>query len=122
MAAKITLLVDRLPEDAKMPKQAREIMEYLISNDKITVGEPVDQKDLLANLDYHQDDNKILSTTPKQPISRIFQFYRKSLCDAGYLGYERVTVAKEPKAKKEAADGDQPRRKKKADVSEEAAA
>lgn len=122
MAANITLLVDSLPEDAKMPKQAREIMEYLIANDKIQKDVPVDQKDLLANLDYHQDDNKILSVTPKQPISRIFQFYRKSLCDAGFLGYERITVARAPKEKKEGGEP-QARRKKKADeATEEAAA
>ena len=121
MAANITLKVSEIGEDIKLPKQAREIVDYLIGN--MTVGEPVDQKSLMENLDFHQDDNKILSTTPKQPISRIFQFYRKRLADEGILEYERVKA--EPKAKKEKSEGGEApaRRKKKPEAeSEEAAA
>ena len=121
MAANVTLKITSIPEDMKLPKQAREILEYMINNPDIPKGEPMDQKDLMANLDFHQEDNQVLSVTPKQPISRIFQFYRKRLTDAGILEYERMKA--EPKAKKEKVEGEAPaRRKKKADVEEEAAA
>lgn len=85
-------------EDIKkleLPKQAKEILAWWFGN--YGVGKEVDQKDVFKDLDSHQEDNTVLSVTPKQPISRIFQFYRKRLGDENIVTINKVA---EPKAAK----------------------
>jgi hypothetical protein len=122
MVAMVALLKKEVPEDVKLPKQAREIHEYLSKN--LEVGKKVDQKDLAEALDAHQEDNAILSTTPKQPISRIFAFYRARFVEAELMSYERISVAK-PKKAKDDGEGDTaeaPASRRKTKPAEEAAA
>jgi len=122
MAAKVALLLKEIPEGVKLPKQAAEIHAYLATN--LEVGKVVDQKDLAEALDAHQEDNEVLSTTPKQPISRIFAFYRARYVEAGIMSYERVSVAKPKKAKEdgETGEAEAPASRRKTKPAEEAAA
>lgn len=104
MGMKIKLLntdVEALKK-IKLPKQASEILVYMAGafGDK-----EVDQKDLFTDLDSHLEDNKVLSVTPKQPISRIFQFYRKRLADEGIISMTKTETEKPAKAEGEAANG-----------------
>lgn len=71
------------------PKQAKEILRWMLR--EYGINTPVDQKELFIALDSHQNDNSIHSATPKQPISRIFQFYRKPLADAGIITRDKQT-------------------------------
>lgn len=119
MAARIALLKKVIPDDVKLPKQAREIHEYLAKN--LEVDKVVDQKDLGEALDAHQEDNTILSVTPKQPISRIFAFYRGKYVEAGLMSYERVSVAK-PKKEDNSGENAAPTSRRKVKPGEEAAA
>lgn len=102
MGLKIKMLKTDVEEikKVKLPKQAVEILAYMAGQ----FGEnTVDQKDLFADLDSHLEDNKVLSVTPKQPISRIFQFYRKRLGDEGFISIEKTESEK--KATEDKAEG-----------------
>jgi hypothetical protein len=112
---------EEVRKSIKLPKQAVEILAWA----ETEYGEnAVDQRDLFETLDSHLTDNKVLSVSPKQPISRIFQFYRKRLADEGLIEIEKEASpekpAKEPKAPKEASTGKSRRRKDDA-ISETAA-
>lgn len=101
MGMKIKLLKTDVEElkKIKLPKQASEILVWMAGE----YGEnTVDQKDLFEALDSHLEDNKVLSVTPKQPISRIFQFYRKRLGDEGIIQIEKTEAEKKVKAEGEA--------------------
>lgn len=101
MGLKIKMLKTDVEEikKVKLPKQAVEILVYMAGQ----FGEnTVDQKDLFADLDSHLEDNKVLSVTPKQPISRIFQFYRKRLGDEGFISVEKTEAEKKAPAEGEA--------------------
>jgi hypothetical protein len=84
---------------AELPKQAKEILTYWLKTHG--VGQEVKQDELFKDLDSHQEDNQVLSVTPKQPISRIMQFYRKRLSEEGFI---TVTKSEEP-VKAESAEG-----------------
>lgn len=89
---------DEARKAVKLPKQAVEILAWA----ETEYGEnAVDQKDLFETLDSHLTDNKVLSVSPKQPISRIFQFYRKRLADEGLITIEKTDEPKAAKAPKE---------------------
>jgi hypothetical protein len=93
MGLKIKMLKTDVEElkKIKLPKQATEILVWMAGE----YGEnTVDQKDLFEALDSHLEDNKVLSVTPKQPISRIFQFYRKRLADEGIISTEKTEAEK----------------------------
>ena len=94
-------------KDAKLQKQATEILKWMDA--EYGVDTPVDQKDLIAKFDEHQEDNKILSATPRQPISRIFAFYRKRLETEGYIRVDKEASAKSDEAE---VDSDNPNPKK----------
>lgn len=83
-------LLERTTEtgDKKLPKQAQEILTWFDS--EYGKGTPVDQKAVMEALDSHQEDNKVLSATPRQPISRIWNFYRKRLADDGYINVDKL--------------------------------
>lgn len=86
----------------KLPKQASEILVWMAGE----YGDrQVDQKELFAALDSHLEDNKVLSVTPKQPISRIFQFYRKRLGDEGIIEIEKTAAEKKEEAVGNAENG-----------------
>lgn len=104
---------------AELPKQAKEILKWWFN--EYGVDTPVKQDDFFKALDSHQEDNQILSVTPKQPISRILQFYRKRLGEEGFI---TITKTEEPakaegdeKSTKSKSSG---RRKKDAPVEESA--
>lgn len=113
---------DEERKEIKLPKQAVEILAWA----ETEYGDnKVDQKDLFETLDSHLTDNKILSVTPKQPISRIFQFYRKRLADEGLITLEKEAeapkAAKEPGAAKEAGGKSRRRKDEPAETAGEAA-
>lgn len=92
---------DEERKEIKLPKQAVEILAWA----ETEYGQnPVDQKDLFETLDSHLTDNKVLSVSPKQPISRIFQFYRKRLADEGLISIEKTESPKTEKVAKEPND------------------
>lgn len=123
--SKMTIALNETTEEDlkkhKLPKQASEILVWMFQT--YGVGKAVEQKELFETLDSHLSDNKVLSVTPKQPISRIFQFYRKRLADEGI-----ITIVKEAAAKEEKTEGDttvkgnKKSRRKDAPVAEEAGA
>lgn len=101
---------EEIRKSIKLPKQATEILAWA----DVEYGQnPVDQKDLFETLDSHLTDNKVLSVSPKQPISRIFQFYRKRLADEGLISVEKEEAPKkEPKAAGESKASGKSRRRK----------
>lgn len=117
---KFIKLSNEAAKEIKLPKQANEILAWAYPEYGDTV---VDQKELFEAMDSHLTDNKILSVTPKQPISRIFQFYRKRLAEEGLI--EITKEAGEPKAPKEKKEGEpkasKSRRRKDEPVDEETA-
>jgi hypothetical protein len=69
--------------------QCREILHYLFTT--YGVETPIDQNELLIEMNSHQHDGKVLRNGSAGPISRIYEFYRKrGLTDPGYM-----TVSKE---------------------------
>lgn len=104
MGMKIKLLKTDVEElkKIKLPKQASEILVYMAG---AFADKEVDQKELFTDLDSHLEDNKVLSVTPKQPISRIFQFYRKRLADEGIISTTKTETEKPAKAEGEASNG-----------------
>lgn len=100
--AKYMIVFNKLDEEArkaiKLPKQAVEILAWAETEYGTNA---VDQKDLFETLDSHLTDNKVLTVSPKQPISRIFQFYRKRLADDGLITVEKTESPKAEKVAKE---------------------
>lgn len=95
--------VDITPElimGLKLPLQLREITKWFLA--EYGVGKEVEQTELFKALDSHQEDNKVLSRTPVQPISRIMAFYRGRLEEIGL--YKMDKEARAPRAAK-SADG-----------------
>lgn len=84
----------------KLPLQLREITKWFLA--EYGVGKEVEQGELFKALDSHQEDNKVLSRTPVQPISRIMAFYRGRLEEIGL--YKMDKEARAPRATK-SADG-----------------
>lgn len=89
----------------KQPLQLREITKYVFATHGI--GKELDQVELFTELDSHQTDNKVLSKTPNQPISRIMAFYRGRLDEIGFFTTTKTPKApKAPKAPKEVVLGE----------------
>lgn len=80
----------------KQPLQLREIACYVLATHG--VGKELDQAALFEELDSHQSDNKVLSRTPAQPISRVMAFYRGRVDEIGL--FTTTKTPKEPKAPK----------------------
>ena len=98
MATFITL-TDKVTEVSiaaiKAP-QCREILSFLFK--EYGVGNPINNGDLLLEMNTHQHDGKVLSKGSAGPISRIYEFYRKrGLEDPGF-----ITVTKSPTKKENA--------------------
>lgn len=116
--------VDVTPElimGMKLPLQLREITKWFLA--EYGPSKEVDQADLFKALDSHQEDNKVLSRTPVQPISRIMAFYRGRLEEIGL--YKMDKEARSPRAPKVDAEGKpiaKPEKKSKRKLAEEATA
>lgn len=120
MSRLIISLNETTEEDLKkleLPKQAKEILGWMFHT--YGVGKQVPQPQLFEELDSHQEDNQILSTTPKQPISRIFQFYRKRLGDEKIITIDKSAEEKKEKVAKEPGSKASSKRRKDAPVGEE---
>ncbi len=91
-----------LTEDDKQPPQAKTIIETVIA--KVGVGNPIDRKDLVAEL----QESGALNT--RQDVNRVVAFYQPRLTEAGLLGVtkesessdgeEEATAGKKGKGKK----------------------
>lgn len=92
----------------KQPLQLREITKWFLA--EYGTDKAVTQEDLFKALDSHQEDNKVLSHTPVQPISRIMAFYRGRLDEIGLYHVEKE--ARAPKEKKEPGEKAAPKKSK----------
>lgn len=92
----------------KQPLQLREITKWFLA--EYGTDKAVTQEDLFKALDSHQEDNKVLSRTPVQPISRIMAFYRGRLDEIGLYHVEKE--ARAPKEKKEPGEKAAPKKSK----------
>src|SRR5262245_10133959 len=102
----------------KQPLQLREITKWFLA--EYGTGKDVEQAELFKALDSHQEDNKVLSRTPVQPISRVMAFYRGRLEE---IGLYKVDMQRAPKAPKVDAEGKpiaKPEKKSKRKMAEEA--
>lgn len=76
-------------------KQSRELLMYLFN--KYGYNE-VDQKELMKELNLHQDDNLVFSEGTEGVISRTYEFYRRNeksgWWNAGLIEIRRTSKAK----------------------------
>jgi hypothetical protein len=75
--------------------QSRELLTYLFNK---YGHEPVDQGDLMKELNTHQDDGLVFKQGSSGPISRTYEFYRKNAkCgwfEAGLIQINRTSKAR----------------------------
>lgn len=84
---------------AKVAPQCKILATWLTLN---KVDEKVNQQDLLLELNSHQMTNEIFNYTPKNPISAIYQFYRRDLINLGVIEIEKITKENGESSKKKA--------------------
>jgi hypothetical protein len=75
--AKILVINESAKEAlGELKGQSKELLSYIIG--KYGIGKPIDQSQLVLELNSHQFDGVVLSKQSTSPISRLFEFYRTS--------------------------------------------